>query len=471
MWISIIAALLALSWAVFFGFALYWRRRFLELDKAREDVVVEETRVFDFLHGLGAAFHRDLRTEDLHRLIVEGAMNILDAQGGALYLVERNTKTLIARHVSKGCPPLLEIPAHLENQPQAVQNYIRMHSITPGEGLIGTAWQNHEPELIYGPDPRLATLGNEANRPTSALLCPLIYGDQNLGVLAVANGPVAPEFSLSDVPVFKAIAEQSAFALYNAIIYFEASEKRRMDSDLQVAQDIQRILLPSSAPDFEGFEISGINLPGQVSGDYFDYLPIDECQLGVAIADVSGKGVPASLIMAMCRSVLRSHAPMNYSAAGVLKLVNRQLYPDIKEDMFISMAYLILNNITGQITLCRAGHDAPLLYSAKTGTVSKLNPPGMALGIDSGSVFDRIACDFSVTLDIDDCLVLYTDGVTEALDKEGMEFGMANMIDSIKQSVSSGASGIIERVTDDVLNFIGNTPRSDDITMIVIRRR
>jgi len=151
--------------------------------------------------------------------------------------------------------------------------------------------------------------------------------------------------------------------------------------------------------------------------------------------------------------------------------VNRQLYPDIKEDMFISMAYLILNNITGQITLCRAGHDAPLLYSAKTGTVTKLNPPGMALGIDSGSVFDRIACDFSVTLDTDDCLVLYTDGVTEALDKEGMEFGMANMIDSIKQSVTAGASGIIERVTDDVLNFIGNTPRSDDITMIVIRKR
>jgi len=472
MWTTLLAALLIASWVVFLGVGIYLRRRFIQLERAREEIVVEETRVFDFLHGLGAAFRRDLRTDDLHRLIVEGAVNILDAQGGALYLTDPAGQKLIARHLSKNCPPLVEIPAHLENQPQIIQSYLRMHSVPCGEGIIGGAWQNLEPELINRHDARLARLGNDAMRASSVMLCPLIYGEQNLGVLAVANGPVAPEFTSGDLPVFKAIAEQSAFALYNAIIYFEASEKRRLDNDLQIAQDIQRILLPSSAPDFEGFEINGANLPaGLVSGDYFDYLPIGETHLGVAIADVSGKGVPASLIMAMCRSVLHSHAPMNYSAAEVLKLVNRQLYPDIKEDMFISMAYLILNNITGQITLCRAGHDAPLHYSAKTQTVTKLNPPGMALGIDSGGVFDRIACDFSVTLDTDDCLILYTDGVTEALDSSGMEFGMANMIESIKQSASAGASGIIERVTDDVVNFIGNTPRSDDITMIVIRKR
>jgi sigma-B regulation protein RsbU (phosphoserine phosphatase) len=472
MWTLFFAALLVVSWGIFLIAAFYWRRRFSELEKAREEIVVEETRVFDFLHGLGAAFHKDLRTDDLHRLIVEGAINILDAQGGALYLTDRTGKLLVARHLSKNCPPLIEIPAHLDGQAQSVQNYLRMHSVAPGEGLIGSAWQNHEPELLDVLDPRLSRLGSETTRPSSAMICPLIYGEQNLGVLAVANGRVAPEFSTSDLPVFAAIAEQSAFALYNAIIYFEASEKRRLDSDLQIAQDIQRILLPSSAPEFEGFEISGTNLPaGLVSGDYFDYLPIGERHLGVAIADVSGKGVPASLIMAMCRSVLHSHSGMNYSAAAVLKLVNRQLYPDIKEDMFISMAYLILNSITGQITLCRAGHDAPLHYSAKTQKVTRLNPPGMALGIDSGGVFDRITCDFSVTLDTDDCLILYTDGVTEALDSEGMEFGMASMIESIKASVSAGASGILERVTDDVLNFIGTTPRSDDITMIVIRKR
>ena len=95
-----------------------------------------------------------------------------------------------------------------------------------------------------------------------------------------------------------------------------------------------------------------------MSGDYFDYIRVDENRLGLAIADVSGKGVPASLIMAICRSVLRSQAPQNPSPAEVLKAVNRQLYPDIKEDMFISMAYLVVDHTLGSITLARAGHDA-----------------------------------------------------------------------------------------------------------------
>ena len=130
----------------------------------------------------------------------------------------------------------------------------------------------------------------------------LLYGKQNMGVLALANGPKSAPFTQSDFVVFKSIAEQSAFALYNAIIYSEANEKKRLDHDLKIARDIQRILLPAVPPIVKGFEIAGINIPArQVSGDYFDYITVDGDRLGVAIADVSGKGVPASIIMAICR--------------------------------------------------------------------------------------------------------------------------------------------------------------------------
>ena len=139
--------------------------------------------------------------------------------------------------------------------------------------------------------------------------------------------------------------------------------------------------------------------------------------------------------------------------------------------MFISMAYVVLDEQGEAVTLCRAGHDAPLLYSAREQTVQKLNPPGMALGIDSGQVFDRITGDFSVTLQPNDCLILYTDGVTEALDSKGLEFGMKRMIQSIQASAHEGAAGIKKRLTDDLLNFIGNYPQNDDITVIVIRKK
>jgi sigma-B regulation protein RsbU (phosphoserine phosphatase) len=304
------------------------------------------------------------------------------------------------------------------------------------------------------------------------MVCPLVYGEQKMGLLAVARKAGGEPFLTSEFHIFKAIAEQSAFALYNAFIFSEASEKKRLDQDLRVAHEIQRILLPANAPDVSGYQISGINIPArQVSGDYYDYIPVDAEHYGIAIADVSGKGVPASLIMAMCRSVLRSQAAGRHSAAAVLQQVNEQLFPDIKEDMFISMAYAILDKNSPAITLCRAGHDAPLLYSAREKTVSRINPPGMALGIDSGGVFNRVTGDFSLTLERDDCLILYTDGVTEALDADGEEFGMQKVIESIQASATQGAAGIITKLTDDLREFVGAQPQNDDITLIVIRKK
>ena len=221
----------------------------------------------------------------------------------------------------------------------------------------------------------------------------------------------------------------------------------------------------------EGFEISGLNIPAsQVSGDYFDYIKVDEDRLGVAIADVSGKGVPASIIMAICRSVLRSQAPENTSPSEVLKKVNRQLYPDIKEDMFISMAYLILDHVRNAVVLSRAGHDAPLLYRHSERDVTQLKPPGLVLGIDSGNVFDRITGDFAVPLERDDCLILYTDGVTEALDAGGDEFGLNRTIQSIRASAMDGAPAVIKRMIDDLRSFVGSQPQNDDITLIAIRK-
>jgi sigma-B regulation protein RsbU (phosphoserine phosphatase) len=153
-----------------------------------------------------------------------------------------------------------------------------------------------------------------------------------------------------------------------------------------------------------------------------------------------------------------------------LRKVNRQLYPDIKEDMFISMAYVILDPTNNHVTLSRAGHDAPLLYQRSSQIVTPLKPRGMALGIDSGSVFDRLTIDFDVSLERGDCLVLYTDGVTEALDSEGFEFGLERTIQSVRASAMQGASAIITRVIDDVRNFSGSQPQNDDITLIAIHK-
>jgi phosphoserine phosphatase RsbU/P len=477
MWPTLLFVLLLACLAGWFLTARAQVRRIRALERSNEEIQVEETLVFDFLHGLGEAFRETIRPNDLHRLIVEGATRILDAHGGALYLVDRTGLKLVPSFISKGCPPLVDVPAHILQQsaatPVALESFIRLHNIGLGDGLMGKVWQGGQPVYLneFSEAPELAKLRDSSLSTASVMIAPLLYGKQNLGLLALGNGPMGAPFTQGDFVVFKSISEQSAFALYNAIIYSEANEKKRLDHDLEIARDIQRILLPDKAPDIPGFEISGVNVPARhVSGDYFDYIKVDEEHLGVAIADVSGKGVPASLIMAICRSVLRSQAAQNPSPSGVLRKVNRQLYPDIKEDMFISMAYLILDHVRGSVTLARAGHDAPLLYKRSTQAVTPLKPPGMVLGIDSGSVFDRITGDFNVPLERDDCIVLYTDGVNEALDSDGMEFGMDRMIQSVRASAVHGAAAIVTRVIEDVRNFAGSQPQHDDITLIAIRK-
>jgi phosphoserine phosphatase RsbU/P len=477
MWAILLFGLLLASVAGWILTAYLQVRRIRVLERSHEEIQVEETLVFDFLHGLGEAFSDTIRPNELHRLIVEGATRILDAHGSALYVTDRTGGKLTPAFISRGCPPLVAVPSDILQEaaatPIALESYLRLHSIVPGEGVIGRVWQTAQSvcfnELSQAPE--LAKLRDTAFGTASIMAASLSYGKQDLGVLAVANGPMGAPFSQGDFVVFKSIAEQSAFALYNAIIYSMANEKKRLDHDLEIARDIQRILLPAEAPAINGFQISGINVPArQVSGDYFDYIRVDEGRLGVAIADVSGKGVPASLIMAICRSVLRAEAAGNPSPADVLRKVNRQLYPDIKEDMFISMAYLILDHERDGVTLARGGHDAPLLYKRQLQSVTPIKSPGMVLGIDSGNVFDRLTADFAVPLERDDCLVLYTDGVTEALNTEGDEFGLERTIEAVRASVTDGAQAIVKRVIDDVRNFTGSNPQNDDITLIAIRK-
>ncbi len=474
---SILFWLLIACLAAWIYTLLRHRRSIRRLERSQEEIQVEETLVFDFLHGLGEAFSETIRPADLHRLIVEGATRVLDAQGGALYLTDRTGTKLVPTFVSKGCPPLVDVPPHILQQtagtPVALENFLRVHNIGTGEGMLGRVWETATPLCLneFSEAPELATLRDSSLGAASVMVAPLLYAKQNMGVLALANSRMGSPFSQNDFVVFKSITEQSAFALYNAIIYSEANEKKRLDHDLAIARDIQRILLPAEAPIVNGFEISGVNVPArQVSGDYFDYIKVDDERLGVAIADVSGKGIPASLIMAICRSVLRSQAIGNPSPADVLQKVNRQLYPDIKEDMFISMAYLVLDHVRGGVTLARAGHDAPLLYQQKSQTLAPLKAPGMVVGIDSGDVFDRLTTDVAVPLERNDCILLYTDGITEALDNEGNEFGLERTIASVQSSAKEGAQAIVTRLIDDLRNFVGSTPQNDDITMIAIRK-
>ncbi len=241
MWPTLLLGLLVASLAGWGITAYLQTRRIRRLERSHEEIQVEETLVFDFLHGLGEAFRGTIRPQELHRLIVEGAVRILDAHGGALYVMDRTGGKLMPGFISKGCPPLVDVPQDILQQaaatPIALETFLRLHTLGANEGLIGRVWQTGQAVCIneFSEAPELAKLRGSAFGSVSVMVTALGYGEQDLGVLAVANGPMSAPFSQADFVVFKSIAEQSAFALYNAIIYSMANEKKRLDHDLEIA--------------------------------------------------------------------------------------------------------------------------------------------------------------------------------------------------------------------------------------------
>ena len=455
------------------------RSEIARLRQNRDDIEVEEQRMFEFLHGLGEALTSETASSSsaLHRIIVQGISMVVEASGGALYLLDEKKERLIPRYLSESCPPLLPIPKSVRENAKKNENAIVSHlsltSIKRDEYFLGQALSTGQPIKIdrLGEHPEFGEGVAEFRKDVTALVAPLLYGDKELGVLAVGHSTAGNTFSKNDYDVFVSAAEQSAFTLGNAIAHKEASENRKLEKEVRTARDVQKILLPNERPDIEGFSIAGTNRPARlVSGDYFDFIEVDENHLGLVIADVSGKGMAASLLTAMCRSVVRANASFNHSPASVLRAANRLLFPDIREDMFISLAYAILDKRSGELHVARAGHDPGLFFEKATGEIRPIKPKGIAIGIDDGEVFDKALAVETIQLEPGDTILFYTDGINEALDASGEEFGMDRLHDTFRTHLSKSAVGIVESLTSAIYSFAGPTPQNDDITLIAIQK-
>ena len=338
------------------------RLRFHELEG-------EEQRMFSFLHELGNAIEGDPSPEMLSRIIVDGIDKVVKARGGAVYFLGPGNHFLLPSYISEDCPPLIGIPVEVrkkaERDPRALESHLRLSRVGVDEGILGHCLAVGE--AVHVRDVKSHSSFRDAftryTDDVEALLSPLRHAGKDLGVLVVARRHQDGVFNDNDFTVFRSAAEQSSFAIGNARVHREANEKRAIENELHNAREVQRILLPQGEPVIAGFRISGANLPARIiSGDYYDYIDLGGRRHGIVIADVSGKGVSAGLLMAMCRSVLRSVAPTLCAPSEVLAAVNRLLYPDIREDMFISMAYGILDEVDGSLSLARAGHDPALLF-------------------------------------------------------------------------------------------------------------
>jgi sigma-B regulation protein RsbU (phosphoserine phosphatase) len=244
------------------------------------------------------------------------------------------------------------------------------------------------------------------------------------------------------------------------------AEKERMLKELEIAKGIQQSFLPDAAPVLPGIDLQGFNLPAaEVGGDFYDFIPVGEENWGLVIADVSGKGVPAALFMALSRTLIRASAAHNPDPSESIREANRNIYLDSKTSMFVTLFYAILNPRKKTLTFVNAGHNPPLLFGTAKEGITLLKAKGIALG-----VLDEIELEsVEVQMNSGNVAVLYTDGVTEAANEQDQEYGVARLEKVIEASRHLSAKGIIEAIVKDVTAFAGTRPQFDDITLMVLK--
>lgn len=249
-------------------------------------------------------------------------------------------------------------------------------------------------------------------------------------------------------------------------------EQERMQKEMQVAQEIQHALLPTTFPEIEGYDLATIYQAAKdVGGDYFDFVWIDDKTLGIVVADVSGKGVPGSLVMTMIRTAIRLESRGNKNAVDILKRVNDFVSGDVKKGMFITIFMVVLDAEQRKISFASAGHNPLILYRAREDKTYFLNPKGIPMGMQLPEGVDfggRLEAD-TVRLQKDDLLVIYTDGVTEAMNPKREQYGIDRFLKFIKNNASKSSDEFVAALKMDLGAFTGNAPQNDDITLVAIK--
>jgi len=302
---------------------------------------------------------------------------------------------------------------------------------------------------------------------SSLLGLPLLARGEIIGAMLVDRVEMPRGLSERQIGVLTGIANQVSVAIENTRLYQESLERERMSRELQLARDIQISFLPKECPHVPGWQIcADWRSAREVGGDFYDFIWLDTKHLGLVIADVSDKGVPAALFMALSRTVMRASATDARSPVEALVRANELLTADTSSGMFVTLFYGILDITTGHLKYARAGHNPPLHFDRVGDRVRSLEAKGIVLGIIEEVSFEER----TVTLGAGDALVLYTDGVTEAINSEEEEYGVERLMEIIRAHGESSAAEIIEGIDQGVARFSSGVPQFDDLTLVVVKR-
>ncbi|MEM9158756.1 MAG: GAF domain-containing SpoIIE family protein phosphatase [Verrucomicrobiota bacterium] len=456
------------------------KRKNSDLIEKAAQVQQEKLIVVDFMHNMVEALGEGLSKEELYQRIVHASIVSTGALSACVFeLTDRRTLKGVA--VEGLFPPHRPLPessrVKLTTRAKFIERILKSEEFPMGDGVVGSVAASKTAVLIEDgrKDPRIVKHDDPALVVSTAICAPIMFRDRLIGVLAVTNSADGLPFSKTDFSLVQSIAEQAGMAVHNNEFLSLQVEKKQIDVDLMVARNIQMMLVPQEWPDIRGVDMDARYVSSQqVGGDLYDIIDLGESRFALAVADVSGKGIPASIIMAICRTNLRHYANKGESPAEVLKNVNRAMAGEMREGMYITMLYAILDVGEGMITYSRAGHEQALLCrldeERKVHVVDSLDCEGMPVGLVDADLFDEVIEERKVPFREGDLFVAYTDGLTETTNPEGKEFSASRLADVIKTLRKRSSEDLNDGVLESVERFSGKPDYGDDLTLVTVKR-
>src|SRR5256714_2385057 len=401
---------------------------------------------------------RSLDLDEVLNLVMDTLDSLIPYDAAGIYLV-------------KCSQPLFETDGQLDEtcvfHTQVVRGYeiddLQELHLKMGEGLIGHVAVTGKPYVSQEVrrDPRYI---NARPRTNSEMVAPIISNNEVIGVFDLESDDLNA-YSKDDLEVLMLLASQVAIIIEKVMLHEQMIEKERLETQLEVARQVQLELLPGRDPQLESFDISAYNFPTEeVSGDYYDWVRIYDDQIGIVIADVSGKGVPAALLMAFLRASLRAAIHIGYAPHISMAKVNYLLWESIERNQFVTAFYGVLDASNKTLAYTNAGHNPPLLMNAH-GNVRFEERGGVPLGMFRDSRY----YEYFATINPTEILVLYTDGVTEATNNAGEEYGRDRLIDAIRRNREVGAREMIDFLHRDLLEWTDGKGATDDVTFFIVK--
>ncbi len=417
-------------------------------ENTRLRAAVEELSI---LNDIATAISSTQSLEKIVDLIVHKCVKHLRVEQGAVMLLnEKDLNNPFHTMIRKQDSVINSIPYRLDAQ------------------LTGWMLKNKTPLLVNDleTDNRFKLSPDDKVTIKSMLGVPLMLKGHMTGIINVFNKHDNSAFTSNDQRLLSIIAAQSAQIIENARLHLEEQALQHIQEEMRVAKNIQENLLPKALPVSEAYQFAGKSLPAkEVGGDYYDFISLKDGRIAFCLGDISGKGIPAALLMANLQASLRGQAFIGSECKDSVSFANNILYHNTDSTRFATLFYAILNKDDHRLHYCNAGHNSPYIFSPDK-KQKRLSEGGIIVGMVPDYNYEESA----IELNNEDVFVLYSDGVTEAMNFSDEEYGEERLENAVKKNLDLSADDMVREIFKDVENFTKGAPQSDDITMVIIKR-